>query len=62
MTKTDDKIEALLAKHPNLTKPDAIKILNDKNERKKQKRAEKSERNNAKSLKGLEKRAEQNSN
>ncbi|MBT3504353.1 MAG: hypothetical protein HN475_01015 [Piscirickettsiaceae bacterium] len=51
MTKTDDKIDALLAKHPNLTKPDAIKIVTEKNERKKKKRVEKAERSDAKKLK-----------
>jgi hypothetical protein len=50
MTKTDDKIEGLLAKHPNLTKLDAINIVTEKNERKKKKRAEKAERANAKML------------
>jgi hypothetical protein len=51
MTKIDDKIEALLAKHPSLTKPEAIKIITDKNERKKKKRVEKTDRSNAKKLK-----------
>ena len=51
MTKTDDKIDALLAKHPNLTKPDAIKIVTEKNKRKKQKRSEKAERSKAKQVK-----------
>lgn len=48
MTKTNDKIEALIAKHPNLTKDEAIKIFADKNARKKKKRSEKAERINAK--------------
>jgi hypothetical protein len=56
MTKSDDKIDALLAKHPHLTKDDAIKILKDKNERKKQKRVEKTERTNAKIQKNEESR------
>jgi hypothetical protein len=56
MTKSDDKIDALLAKHPHLTKEDAIKILKDKNERKKQKRVEKTERTNAKIQKNEESR------
>jgi hypothetical protein len=56
MTKSDDKIDALLAKHPHLTKEDAIKILKDKNERKKQKRVEKTERTNAKIHKNEESR------
>ena len=51
MTNTNDKIDALLAKHPNLSKDEAIKIFADKNERKKKKRAEKVERTNAKTLK-----------
>ena len=50
MTKFDDKIEDLLAKHPNLTKVETIKIVTDKNERKKKKRVEKTERSNAKKL------------
>lgn len=48
MTDTNDKIDALLAKHPHLTKDEAIKIFADKNARKKKKRAEKAERINAK--------------
>jgi hypothetical protein len=56
MTKPDDKIDSLLAKHSHLTKDDAIKILKDKNERKKQKRIEKTERTNAKILKNEENR------
>lgn len=51
MTKTNDRAEELLAKHPTLTKPEAIKIVTDKNERKKKKRAEKTDRSNAKKLK-----------
>ena len=51
MTKKETKAEELLAKHPSLTKSEAIKILSDKNERKKKKRAEKTERSNAKELK-----------
>ncbi|PCJ30468.1 MAG: hypothetical protein COA90_09185 [Gammaproteobacteria bacterium] len=58
MTKIDKKVEELLAKHPSLTKPEAIKILADKNERKKQKRSEKAERSNAKKLKNEENRPE----
>lgn len=41
MTKFDEKVTELLAKHPSLSKDEAIKILTEKNERKKQKRAEK---------------------
>jgi len=48
MTQTNNKIDALLAKHPNLSKDEAIKIFADKNERKKKKRAGKLERINAK--------------
>ena len=58
MAKMDEKVEALLAKHPSLTKPEAIKILTEKNERKKKKRAEKTERSNAKKLEGEANRPE----
>lgn len=58
MTKIDKKVEELLAKHPNLTKPEAIKILTEKNERKKQKRLEKTDRSNAKKLWNEENRPE----
>lgn len=51
MTKVDDRVEELLAKHPSLTKPEALKIVTEKNERKKKKRAERTERSNAKKLK-----------
>jgi len=51
MSKLDGKIEELLVKHPTLTKPEAIKILAEKNERKNKKRSEKTERSNAKKLK-----------
>jgi hypothetical protein len=54
MTQTNNKIDALLAKHPNLSKEEAIKIFADKNERKKKKRAEKADRINAKILKNEE--------
>jgi len=50
MTQTNNKIDTLLVKHPNLSKEEAIKIFADKNERKKKKRAEKSERIIAKKL------------
>ncbi len=50
MTKIDERVEELLAKHPSLTKLEAIKIVTEKNERKKKKRAEKSDRSNAKKL------------
>jgi hypothetical protein len=58
MTKIDDKIEKLLAKHPNLTKLDAIKIVTEKNERKKKKRVEKTDRSNAKKLRNEANRPE----
>jgi hypothetical protein len=51
MTKTDGKVEELLAKHPSLTRAEAIKIVTDKNERKKKKRADKTSRSEAKKLK-----------
>lgn len=51
MTKFDERVEELLAKHPGLTKLEAIKVVTEKNERKKKKRAEKTERSNAKKLK-----------
>ena len=58
MTKIDDKIEGLLAKHPNLTKVEAIKIITEKNERKKKKRVEKTDRSNAKKLRNEASRPE----
>ncbi|HIG42245.1 MAG: hypothetical protein ABGY96_17830 [bacterium] len=51
MTKIDERVEELLAKHPSLTKLEAMKIVTEKNERKKKKRAEKADRSNAKKLK-----------
>jgi hypothetical protein len=51
MSKSDEKVEALLVKHPSLTRPEAIKIVTDKNERKKKKKSEKTDRSNAKKLK-----------
>ncbi|PHS33466.1 MAG: hypothetical protein COA95_00350 [Methylophaga sp.] len=47
MTKIDDRVEELLAKHPSLTKLEAIKIVTEKNERKKKKRAAKTDKSNA---------------
>ncbi|MBD3584528.1 hypothetical protein HHX48_02125 [Salinimonas sp. HHU 13199] len=41
MTKFDDRVKEIVAKHPNLTKEEAMKIVTEKNERKKKKRAEK---------------------
>jgi hypothetical protein len=58
MTKIDTKVEELLAKHPDLTKLEAVKIVTEKNERKKKKRAEKTERSNAKKLKNEASRPE----
>ena len=48
MAKVEEKVEALLAKHPNLTKEEALKIVTDKNARKKSRRAEKTEKRNTK--------------
>lgn len=59
MTQTNNKIDDLLAKHPNLSKEEAIKIFADKNDRKKKKRAEKAERTNAKILKNEGNRPEE---
>lgn len=59
MSKNDGKVEELLAKHPEMTKPEAIKILAEKNERKNQKRAEKTARVDAKKLKAAERRADE---
>jgi hypothetical protein len=42
--KTEGKVEELLAKHPNLTRPEALKIIAEKNERKREKRVEKNTR------------------
>jgi hypothetical protein len=50
MTKIDERVEELLAKHPSLTKLEAIKIVTDKNERKKKRRTEKTDRSDAKKL------------
>jgi hypothetical protein len=44
------KVEELLAKHPNLSQEEAIKIVTDKNERKKKRRTEKADKGNAKKL------------
>lgn len=56
MTKFDDNVEKLMAKNPTLTKPEAIKILIEKNERKKAKRKEKTDRSDAKKLRNEENR------
>ncbi|MFT5114267.1 MAG: hypothetical protein ACI8P9_003603 [Parasphingorhabdus sp.] len=50
MTKIDERVAELLAKHPSLTKPEAIKIVTEKNARKKKKRSEKTEKSDAKKL------------
>jgi len=50
MTKINKKVEELLAKHPNLSQPEAIKIVTEKNERKNKKRTEKTDRSNAKKI------------
>ncbi|MDC2890949.1 hypothetical protein [Psychrosphaera algicola] len=47
MAKFDERVEALLAKHPSLSKDEAIKIVTDKNERKKSRREERNNRKNA---------------
>ncbi len=51
MTRFDERVKELLAKHPDLTEPEAVKIVTEKNARKKKKRSEKRERSNAKRLK-----------
>jgi hypothetical protein len=48
MSKSDEKIEAIIAKHPHLSKEEATKILTEKNARKNKKRAEKTNRANEK--------------
>lgn len=58
MTKIDKNVEELLAKHPSLTKSEAINILTEKNERKNKKRMEKTDRSNAKKLRNEENRPE----
>ena len=56
MTKIDERVEELLAKHPSLSKDEAIKIVTDKNKRKKKKRTEQADKNNAKKLRNEENR------
>jgi uncharacterized protein YoaH (UPF0181 family) len=51
MTTINKKVEELLAKHPNLSQPEAIKIVAEKNERKNKKRSEKTNKGNVKKLK-----------
>ena len=59
MTKFDTRVEELLAKHPHLSKEEAIKIVTDKNDRKKQKRSDKKERIAEKKLKREELRRDE---
>lgn len=59
MTKFDTRVEELLAKHPHLSKEEAVKIVTDKNERKKQKRSDKKERIAEKKLKREELRRDE---
>ena len=51
MAKFDEKVAALMAKHPSLPKEEATKIITEKIQRKKTRRAEKAERSHAKILK-----------
>ena len=48
MTKFDDRVKEIVAKHPNLTTDEAFKIVTDKNARKKKKKAEKADKSDAK--------------
>lgn len=50
MTTINGRVEELLAKHPSLTRAEAIKIVTEKNKRKQKKRAQKTDRSNAKKL------------
>jgi hypothetical protein len=50
MTTINGRVEELLAKHPSLTRAEAIKIVTEKNKRKQKKRVEKTDRSNAKKL------------
>ena len=54
MAKFEERVDELLAKHPGLTKDEAVKIVTEKNERKKKKRAEKTERSNARKISNAE--------
>lgn len=58
MTTNEKNVEELLAKHPSLTKAEAVKIVTEKIERKKKKRAEKTERVTAKNLRNEANRPE----
>ncbi len=46
MAKFEQRVEELLAKHPHLSKEEAVKIVTEKNERKKQRRAARNSKNN----------------
>jgi hypothetical protein len=48
MSKTDQKIEAIITKHPHLSREEAILILSEKNARKNKKRSEKISKANEK--------------
>lgn len=50
MANIETKVEALLAKHPHLTKPEALKIVTEKNKRKRDKRSAANEKSEAKRL------------
>ena len=54
MTQISRKVEELLAKHPNLSQEEAIKIVAEKNERKKKRRNIKTDKSNAEKLRNLE--------
>ncbi|MFT7246500.1 MAG: hypothetical protein ACI82A_003876 [Candidatus Azotimanducaceae bacterium] len=51
MTKIEEKVDELLAKHSNLTKVEATKIVTEKIARKRKKRTENTEKSEAKKLK-----------
>lgn len=50
MTKIEEKVDELLAKHSNLTKDEATKIVTEKIARKRNKRAVNTEKSDAKRL------------
>lgn len=58
MAKFDERVEELLAKHPDLTKEEATKIVTEKIARKKGKKADKTERINAKRARNEERRSD----
>lgn len=45
MAKFEQRVEELMAKHPHLSKDEAVKIVTEKNERKKQRRAARNNKN-----------------